>query len=313
MISKYIVFLFTSLVFFSNTSKSCLQRPSYYGVQELTQAEINAGVIETATRVYSDINTHHRYPTREETINSLHKSWEAKYITSVGIDGTGKKITMSAPTLTHIGSLDQFGDDLEELVKTDGCVLECTIALQITQILCLRDLLGEENFNDYVALMLDSLKEENLSTDDLFGSLCPPFFNTFEGAKEIPGSITYLTNIVQYGDFKSNGNGRGSNVFCVGNDSYLGFSGIYVHGPRTLRTIESQDLELFTRTDDLQANEKKHKKLSQHYRSHPEKFYVDRARDQCLIQFYQIFDEELINDFRKWQHIDINFFRGFTG
>ncbi|NCP61682.1 MAG: hypothetical protein GW748_06185 [Alphaproteobacteria bacterium] len=307
MINKYIVFLFASLVFFSNDSKSCLRHPSYYGVQELTQAEINAGVIETATRVYSDINTHHIYPTHEETIISLHKSWEAKYITSVGIDGTGKKVTMNVPTLTHTGSLNQFGDDLEELVKTDGCVLECTIALQITQILCLRDLLGGDNFNAYVALMLDRLQEEKLSIDDLFGSLCPPFFNTFEGAKEIPGSITYLTNVVLYKNFKPSGNGRGSNVFCVGDNAYLGFSGIYAKGPQDLRTIEDQDLELFTRTCDLQENEEMHKIFSQHYSSHPEEFYVDRARDQCLIQFYQIFDEELINDFRKWQHIDINF------
>ena len=170
----------------------------------------------------------------------------------------------------------------------------------------LRDLLGKDNFNDYVALMNETLHEKNLSSDDLLGSLCPPFFNTFEGAKEIPGSITYLTNIVQYGDCKPNGNGRGSNVFCVGDDSYLGFSGIYLSGPRTLRTIENQDLELFTRVDDLQENEKTHKKLSQHYTSYPENFYRDRAKAQRSIQFYQVFDQELINNFRKWQHIENN-------
>jgi len=268
-----------------------------------TQNEINGIVISTATKVYEDINKNWRYVAPEAQMHTDSKMWEPQWIMGESIV-EGKRQKTKIPTLVLKASPEKLMEALEELIKKPAS-LECTIALTTAKIFSLREILGEKYFNLYAVSFYKLLETtEGWTAEQFFHELPLQFLKSKEGTA-IPGSITYITNIPQYGEFKPTGNGRGSNVFSVAKNQYLGFSAIYKTGPQSLEIIESQDLALFVKKEDVEKDNEKHEKISQMLTSNKDLFIQARRNAQKKVDFYQFFDLQEINEFIKTGEIFI--------
>ena len=216
----------------------------------ILQQKINTIVGSTAQQTYEKINTNWTYvaPNDEMSIDS--KFWHATWIKGDGFL-LGEKQQINLPTVILKTTPENIFEALEDLINKPAS-LECTIALTTAKIFCMKKILGDDWFKLYAThfyQLLDST--EGWSTDQFFHELPLQFIAQVEG-KPKPGSLTYITNLSCYGKYKPNGNGRGSNVFCVGDNQYIGFSGMYSNGPQTLEVIEEQDLKLLCDTQDVE-------------------------------------------------------------
>jgi hypothetical protein len=120
----------------------------------------------------------------------------------------------------------------------------------------------------------------------------------------VPGSTLYIPNGPHYSQFKPHGPGRGSNLFCVGRDQYVGFSRIYQNGPQPLQVIEEQDFMLFADPADVECDYENHSKMCQIFQKKtPADItlfeYTRRAEQIKNHNYCHVFDGKVINKCKK--------------
>ncbi len=273
------------------------EEPETHSRSPRTPEGINVVVIATAKEVYQKINENWTYvaPGRQSAMSTASTMWNPKWINGLSLVDGEKKETL-IPTLVLKASPKKLTSALNDLIAKPAS-LECTIALTTVKIFCLSKILGKKRFERYATGFYKELQRNpKYTVEDFFHELPLQFLTQIED-KAIPGSITYITNIPQYPLFKPNGNGKGSNVFCTGDDQYLGFSAIYKPGPQPLETIEAQDLALFIKQEDVEKKEEQHKSLSQVFKTHSQLFTITRRKEQGKVEFYQFFDLKEIDKF----------------
>lgn len=263
-------------------------------------------VCPTAKYVCKKINKDKNwtYPPAGKKIYIESPYWEAKWIIStVMISGEIKK--SKCPTLILKTSPDQIIEAMDDLINKPA-LLECTIARNTAQIFCMKNIMGSLAFKKYATHFYKMLGEtEGWSTDQFFHEL-PEQFLTKVNGKERPGSMAYITNLPCYGRFKPNGNGRGSNVFCVGDNKYVGFSGIYKNGPQSLEVIEAQDFEFLCDTQDVERDHEEHSNICKPLIENKGLFELFRREEQeknC--NFHWIFDAEKFKNYKQTGGIDL--------
>ena len=293
---KIFSLLFTvSVLFLSHSPASAmlstLRQEEKIETVRNVQKKINEKVNETALKTYQKINSNWTYvkPNEEMSVDSPY--WEAKWI--MGESYEGKKQKTRIPTLVLKTSPDKIEEALEDLINKPAS-LECTIALNTAKLFCIKEILnefGKNTFTGFSTIFYNLLDEtEGWSIEQFFHELPEQFLTRVEG-KEIPGSICYITNIPDYGYYKPNGNGRGSNVFCMKNNQYLGFSSIYKKGPQSLETIVNQDRDLFLDTQDVERGQESHSILSKQLKETKGLFEELRQKEQKKnCNFHIIFD-----------------------
>ena len=221
------------------------------------------------------------------------ENWSAKFIQQIGlIDGQENKINM--PTLTFQDTTQNFDFGLEALV-TNRAVLECTTALTTVKIFVLKKLLGD-SFSDYVSYFKNQMQVRNWPTEEFYNELPGQFIEHDNPRNATPGYIVYISNVPYYGYFKPNGNGRGSNLIQISNDSYIGFSAIYSDGPQSLSAIAAQDKKLFCLEGDVEKEQKHHQRACDVINQKPERFYEEflEAQGKNPVMY---FSADRINEF----------------
>ncbi|MBA3814433.1 MAG: hypothetical protein H0X26_08130 [Alphaproteobacteria bacterium] len=270
------------------------------------QQGINKKVCASASNTYQKINNNWNYVAPNDKMSIDSPFWEAKWIVAETLV-SGVKQRTSAPTLILKTSPDTIVEALEDLINKPAA-LECTIALTTAKIFSMKEILdelGEDIFKGYTTHFYQMLrKTKGWTTDQFFHELPEQFLRT-RGGKEIPGSICYITNLGCYRDFKPTGNAAGSNVFCTGENQYMGFSGIYKNGPKSLEIIEKQDLELFCSLKDVQKNPEEHQAMCQKLKETEGLFETLRRAEQAeYCNFHIIFDAKKFIQFQNtWEII----------
>lgn len=290
--------------------------------QTLDQDKINAIVSPTAERVFGSINKNWTYVEagqgkRMHTESSKWTPLRTKGFGNVG--GKKEVIFTQVPTLlfTPLGSqslkdealtddafteavtfnAEEFIEALEDLIAKPAA-LECTIALMVVKIFCLKELLGPEQFKRYTSAFYMQMLKSGWKKEEFLCELPRQFLTEAKGEESSPpGSFTYITNLFKYGHFKPSGNMRGSNVVCISQDRYIGFSSIYREGPQPLAAIEAQDFAGFMKQDDVEKDHERHSKTRKMFEENPGRFVTLRRHEQRKINFYLFFDLELIREF----------------
>ena len=268
--------------------------PAAY-VMPQTQEEINRIVIETAQDVYARINKNWNYPQTSQPMRTDSLFWEPKWIPGTMM-AEGQKKAANIPTMVLKTSPQNLSEALDDLINK-STIAECTIALTTVKIFCLRNILGPEAFNLYATQFYDAIQNAGWSVEEFFHELPLQFIEQKDGPAQ-PGSICYLTNVPFYAFFKPGGNAFGSNVFCIDSDRYIGFSCIYERGPQALEVIESMDLDLFCREDDVQRNPEQHTIIATRFKQDKSSFITMRRKAQeknC--NFHNVFDLRTVHDF----------------
>lgn len=257
------------------------------------QDNINAIVCASAQDSYLKINKNWKYVAADGILSTESEYWEAKWIQANANTNSGRIPTLILKNPKHI---------IEALIDliNKPAYLECAIALTTAKLLCLKEIIGDDKFREYALKFHYILNFTNLSSiesEEFFHELPLQFITQLSGTP-IPGSIAYLTNIKQYRNFKPNGTGTGSNLFCVSSDEYMGFSKIYKDGPKPINVIEQQDFELFCKIDDVERFHEKHEILSENFKNNYDEFIEIRREQQIKdFNFYQIFNETKIKEF----------------
>ncbi|MBX9786755.1 MAG: hypothetical protein K2Y08_05395 [Alphaproteobacteria bacterium] len=270
-----------------------------------TQSDINNVVSSTTKRVYAKINANWTYvpPGKGMKMSAESTMWDPLWIDGLTfVDGMKQEARV--PTLVLKASPVNLIGALEDLIAKPASV-ECKIALTTAKIFCLREILGEEHFNLYTTCFYKLLAtREDWTVEQFFHELPLQFLTTVKG-KAIPGSITYITNILMYDVFKPHGNAQGENVFCTDQNEYLGFGTTYGMGPQPIETLEAEALRTFCTEEDLEGDINQFKRVTQKFDASPETFFQMRRITQDKIDSYQFFNLEEINNFMKTQEIYI--------
>lgn len=258
------------------------------------QKKINDKVCVRAQEVYEKINKNWTYVPSRGKMSTDSKFWEATWIRGEAII-SGEKQEVNLPTLILKTSPDNITEALDDLINKPAS-LECTIALTTAKIFCMKDILEEMKkggFKVYANSFHKALSAtEGWTTDQFFHEL-PLQFTTQVNGNTKPGSIGYISNVPFYEDFKPNGNGRGSNVFCVKDNECIGFCDLYKKGPQSLEVIEKQDFELFCNTQDVERDHEEHGELCQMFRKEEGLFERFRREEQRInYNFHVIFDAQ---------------------
>jgi hypothetical protein len=123
--------------------------------------------------------------------------------------------------------------------------------------------------------------------------------------KAKPGSMVYITNILDYKRCKPSGQATGENGVCVGEDQYIGFGAMYKRGALSLRSIEEESCREFCRGDNVEKFQGEHEKLARLFSESPEKFVTQRrAEQQKHCNFHFVFDGALVQEFKKTKQLD---------
>lgn len=238
----------------------------------------------------------------DEALDANSSLLVAKHILGEALQNNLRQKVM-IPTLILKTTPDKLIFALNELISKPA-KLECTIALNVVKIFCLKEILGE-NFNAFANQFYQMVNaEESWSADEFFNELCGQFLTQLP-EKAVPGSITYITNVGEYIGFKPSGNAQGSNLIALADQKFLGFSAIYRQGPQLLEAIEKQDLKLFCQTEDVEYDSDKHLILSDYFKKDSEFFYRLRRELQKEIDFHIIFDLEKILEFHTLGNVYI--------
>lgn len=263
---------------------------------KLSQQEIQKRTIIAAKAVYQQINKNWTYLPAEESFTPSTESsyWTPKWISTHTISNE-KTAKANALTLVLNDPIENLSEALKDLVSKPA-VLECTTALMTVKAYVLLALLGQEKFNAYAKAFYNGMIQQNWSLDEFFFELPRQFLKSEEMPSPLSGSSTYILNISLYNVFKPHGNGIGSNLFCVGNDLYVGFSKMYQDDPKSLEDVEKQDYTLFCQKDDLSREKDEHTKLIKSWTNGFQDFQTLRRSEQTEYPC-ETFDEELLNDY----------------
>ncbi|MDP3533727.1 MAG: hypothetical protein Q8S31_10630 [Alphaproteobacteria bacterium] len=267
-----------------------------FNVIHANQDDVNAIVCASAQDTYQKINENWKYVAADGILSTESEYWEAKWIQANANTNSGR-----VPTLILKSNPAHIVDALIDLINKPAA-LECAIALTTAKLLCLKEIMGEDKFKEYAFRfhhILNFTDLSNIESEEFFHELPLQFITPLSGTP-IPGSIAYITNIKQYRDFKPNGTGTGSNLFCISSNEYMGFSQIYKDGAKPINVIEQQDFELFCKIDDVERLHKKHEILAENFKNNYDEFIEIRRKQQIKdFNFYQIFDETKIKEFTE--------------
>jgi hypothetical protein len=216
-------------------------------LEQLPDEESRRIVCATAKDIYKKINGNWNYGTFFSTSVSS-KLWEVSFLQDCQEVG-GTKQVGARPMLIWKNKVSTFSAALEDLINNPA-QLECANASKIVTLFCLKALMGEEVFNPFVADVYDVLESRGISkTFDFVNEFTDIYMKRCTG-KAIPGSFLYISNVPHYSYFKPDGNVRGDNLCCVGEDQYLGFGPFYT-GPQSFATIRMEHFNAFCNTSDV--------------------------------------------------------------
>lgn len=183
-----------------------------------------ARIAATATRVYAILNEKWSYPEASAPYHTESSFWDT-------------------PRCFYILCLDQAmltkhaqGGPLDFCAAYDSLLnapsmFECATAHRMVMTMCMREYVGDERFNVLGNFLWNRLVNAN-RTGDFFNELSEVFLFAV-GSQETPviGGTRYLINLLDYPALHPQGNGKGQNLVCVGQDQYLGFGEIFKSGP----------------------------------------------------------------------------------
>lgn len=271
------------------------------------QQKIDRVVCETVPEVYEKINANWTYVTPNANMSVTSTFWKPTWFEATSLS-SGEKIKTRVPTLIFQSSehsIKDLTEALDDLINKPVST-ECTIALTTAKIFCMKNIMGNKEFKEYATNFYNLLDStEGWSTNQFFHELPLQFMTQVEG-NAVPGSISYITNLSCYGEFKPNGNARGSNVFCVNECKYLGFSSMYRNGPQPLEAIEQQDYELLCDRLDVERDYESHEEICKELQKIEGLFEALRRKEQTEnYNFHFIFDGQKIKEYRKTAQIDL--------
>ena len=257
----------------------------------LTQEKINQIVCATAVKVFDKINKYWIYPEPKAECEVSSKYWK----TTSFYDQHNHVISPSL-ILRPEYAIPQLIEALDDLINNTA-VLDCRLAQETVQLFCIKEILGEDDFRTYLTTYSDMIdKHKARDTYDFFKTFNSNFMETVH-KKEIPGSIKYIANISEYALCKPHGSARGLNLFCVGNDQYIGFSEIYETGPQPLKKRIQEDFQFFCESTNVEKQADLHSSLCQSFEEEKEKFITLHSKAQN--NFYLIFDVQALKNVKK--------------
>jgi hypothetical protein len=286
-------------LYLSEYAHKPLQKSDYAGLQKT----INRIVSETSIKRYGDINRNWTYPETNQPLSTESKVWKATYYEAPILENGKKKIIKTPVVVNREKEFVDLGQSIRNLIQSPS-ILECTIALSAVKILCLEKIMGKY-FNSYWHAFQKITSHLNWKKETFFHELCLPLMTLVNGKEAPAGTITYLTNVFRYLDFKPGGITRGDNLVKVTETDHIGFGEFYKDGAKKSELIEEQFFKSFCDLEDVEVDTKKHTLICNIYNGDKTIFKTERQKDQKKIQSYDFFDVKKIMRFINRGEIEI--------
>lgn len=230
----------------------------------LTQEQIDDIVNAKAKEVYDLINMNWTYPEDNDDLYTASEFWKPVVVTPY------ISLILCNPNCNII-------EALRDLPTKPGR-LECMVAVKLVKILCLLELMGEENFNKWI----DKIPEitGRKKSDNLFFHVIPDRFFILKGN----AGFYYIRNHNAYTKIKPNGIACGYNGYLFQDQQFISFD---PNNFNETKHVEEVQRILF---DDIMSDKNVamfvlHHLLKAQYKNDDDGFY--KFRSNCLDEAQQ--------------------------